>query len=261
MHLNRNIMGYILNKFAALGLLVLIMCITLIIVNGFDMYRFTESLSNLPFWGLIGAYALVTTMLIDVVRVKWISFSSGVSVFLHGVAGFIVFLPLMGFNFYAVIAGSVGALCAMTYAFSSYLLEKKKQYTWLFLLVFPLFLSIRLIDFTIKKDWTEEITATSFYAEFERFNGKNEIPIPLKKGDVVTANLSFHALNGGGYGFHIKDEYGEFVGMEDIGEKDGQDNDLDAAVIQFEVVKDGTYFIVVKGDSLQGEIDVRWDIE
>lgn len=261
MHLNRNIMGYILNKLAALGLLVFIMCMSLILLNGFDLYRSTETLSYLSIWGLIGAYALVTTMLIDLVRIKWISFSFGVSVFLHGIAGFIVFFPFMGFNFYAVLAGSVGALCAMTYAFSSYLLEKKKQYAWLFLLVFPLFLSFRLIDFTIKKDWTEEITATSFYAEFERFNGKNQIPIPLKKGDVVTVNLSFYGQNGGGYGFHILDEHGEYVAMEDVGEKDEPYNDLDETSIQFQAVKDGRYFIVVTGDELQGEIDVRWDIE
>lgn len=72
MKLNRSVLRYILTKLSALGLLILIMCSYLVLVNGFDMFGFTESLSNLSFWGLIGGSALITTMMIDLVRVKWI---------------------------------------------------------------------------------------------------------------------------------------------------------------------------------------------
>ncbi|MCZ2259884.1 hypothetical protein [Sporosarcina sp. G11-34] len=258
---NNNVMEYILNKLSALGLLVLTMSIYLILVNGFDMYGFTESLSNLKAWGLICGYALVTTVLIDLVRVKWIPFTFKVSVLLHCLAGFIVFLPLMGFNFFALIAGSIGALCALIYAFSSYFLAGKKQFVWIFLLVFPLLLSVRLIDFTIKEDWNEERTTSSFFAEFERFNGKNEIPIPLKKGNVVTSYLSFDQMNGGGYGYHILDNNGEYVVMKELEEADGANGYLDTTAIQFQAVKEGIYFIIVTGDELKGKIDVTWEIE
>ena len=161
----------------------------------------------------------------------------------------------MGFNFFAVIAGSVGAFFALIYALSCHLLERKKKFAWIFLLFFPLFLLVRNIDFTIKEAWNEEKTTSSYFAEFERFNGKNEIPIPLNKGDVVTAYLSFHERNGGGYGFHILDDHGELVEMENVGEEHDDTN-----AIQFEAIKEGTYFIVITGDELQGDIEVKWDI-
>ncbi|WHY79886.1 hypothetical protein QNH20_12375 [Neobacillus sp. WH10] len=209
--LNNNVMEYILNKLAALGLLVFIMCIYIILGTGFDLYEFTVSLSNINVWGLICGYALVMTVLIDFVRYKWREFTFKTSILLHCLAGFIVFFPIMGINLFSLIAGSVGALCAFIYAFSCYFLEKKKQLVWISLLVFPLLLCIRLIDFTIKENWIEEKTKTSFSAEFERFNGKNEIPISLKKGDVVTSFISFDQMNGGGYGYHILDNNGELV--------------------------------------------------
>lgn len=36
---------------------------------------------------------------------------------------------------------------------------------------------------------------------------------------------------------------------------------MDSTTIQFEAAIEGTYFIVVTGDKLQGEIEVGWDIE
>lgn len=258
---SNNVVNYILNKLAALGLLVFIMCIYIILGNGFDLYEFTESLSDIKVWGLICGYALTTTVLIDLVRYKWRAFTFKTSILLHCLAGFIVFFPLMGFNFFAFIAGSVGALCAFIYAFSNYFLERKKQFVWIFLLVFPLLLSVRLIDFTIKEDWNEEKTISSFFAEFERFNGKHEIPIPLNKGDVVTSYLSFEELNGGGYGYHILDDNGEFVVMEDLEEADEAYGDLDMTAIQFHAAKEGIYFLIVTGHESEGKIDVKWEID
>lgn len=258
---NTNVIEYILTKLAALGLVVLAMSIFLILLNGFDMYAFTETLSNLKVWGLICGYAVVTTVLIDLVRVKWISFTFMTSILLHCLAGFIVFFPIMGFNYFAILAGSVGAICALIYALSSYFLARKKQYAWVFLLVFPLLLSIRLIDFTVKEGWHEEKTATSFSALYDRFHGKTEIPIPLKKGDVITITLSFDQINGGGYGFRILDENGHFVGMTELEEAGDANGDLDTTTIQFQAEREGIYFIIVTGNESQGKIDVTWEIE
>lgn len=258
---NNNVMEYILNKLAALGLLVFIMCIYIILETGFDLYEFTESLSNIKVWGLICGYALVTTVLIDLVRYKWRDFTFKTSILLYCLAGFIVFFPFMGINLFSLIAGSVGALCAFIYAFSCYFLEKKKQLVWISLLVFPLLLCIRLIDFTIKEDWTEEKTKSSFFAEFERFNGKNEIPILLKKGDVVTSYISIDQMNGGGYGYHILDNNGELVEMKELEETYGAYGDFDTNAIQFNAEKAGIYILIVTGDNLKGKIDVKWEID
>ncbi|MBK5502577.1 MULTISPECIES: hypothetical protein [Peribacillus] len=258
---NNNVMEYILNKLAALGLLVFIMCIYIILGTEFDLYEFTESISNIKVWGLICGYALVMTVLIDLVRYKWREVTYKTSILLHCLAGFIVFFPFMGINLFSLIAGSVGALCAFIYAFSYYFLEKKKQLVWISLLVFPLLLCIRLFDFTIKEDWTEEKTKSSFSAEFERFNGKNEIPISLKKGDVVTSYISFDQMNEGGYGYHILDNNGKLVEMKELEDTYGEYRDIDTNVIQFNAEKAGIYILIVTGDNLKGKIDVKWEID
>lgn len=70
-----NVVEYMVNKLAALGLLVFLMCSYLLLATKFDLYEFTENLSNLKRWGLICGYSLVTTMLIDLIENKWIAFT------------------------------------------------------------------------------------------------------------------------------------------------------------------------------------------
>ena len=258
---NGNLMEYILNKLAALGLLVFIMCIYIILATGFDLYEFSENLSNIKIWGLICGYALMTTLLIDLVTYKWIEIKYQTSILLHCLAGFLVFFPIMGVNLISVIAGGVGALCACIYVFGSFLLTKKKQLVWIFLSVFPLMLCIRLFDFTIKEGWTEEKTNSNFSAEFERFNGKNEIPIFLNKGEVVTVYISFEQLNEGGYGYHILDDNGEYVGMKELEDTSEEYRGIDTNTIQFNAEKAGGYILMVTGDNLKGKIDIKWEID
>lgn len=259
--LNFKVMEYILSKLVALGSLVFIMCIYLLIATGFDLYEFTLYFSNIKAWGLICGYALVITVLIDFVRYKWGEFTFKTSILLHCLAGFIVFFPIMGVNLYSLIAGGVGALCACIYAFSCYFLEENKKLVWIILLVFPLLLSIRLIDFTIKENWTEERTKSSFSAEFKRFNGKNEIPISLKRGNVVTIFISFNPMNGGGYGYHVLDNNGELLGMKELENTHVEYGNTKTSAIQFKAEKEGLYFLIVTGDNLKGKIDVKWEID
>jgi hypothetical protein len=257
---NKNLMDYILNKLAALGLLVFVMCLYIILATGFDLYEFSENILNIKIWGLICGYALMTTLLIDLVTFKWIEIKYHTRVLLHCLAGFLVFFLITGVNLFSVIAGSVGALCAFIYIFGSSLLKKRKQLVWIFLLVFPLMLCIRLFDFTIKEGWTEEKTNSNFSAEFERFNGKNEIPIFLNKGEVVTFYISFEQLNGGGYGYHILDEKGEYVGVTELEDTYEEYRGIDTNTIQFNAEKAGVYMLIVTGDNLKGKIDIKWEI-
>ena len=229
------VVEYMVNKLAALGLLVFLMCSYLLLATKFDLYEFTENLSNLKIWGLICGYALVTTMLINLIENKCIAFTFKTSVLLHCLAGFIGFFPFMGINLFSVIAGAVGSLCAFIYAFSSYLFHRKKKFAWVILLVFPLMLSVRLYDFTSKKDWTIKETNSSFSAEFEHFNGKHEILLPLKKGEKVTSYLSFTQLNEGGYGYHILDHNEEYVGMKELAESEEEGTQA----IQFQSIQSG----------------------
>lgn len=252
-----NVVEYMVNKLAALGLLLFLMCSYLLLATEFDLYEFTENLSNLKIWGLICGYALVTTMLIDLIRYRWIAFTVQTGVLLHCLAGFIVFFPFMGISFFSVIAGAVSSLCAFIYAFSSYLFHRKKKFAWVILLVFPLLLSVRLYDFTSKKGWTVEETNSSFSAEFEHFNGKHEILLSLKKGEKVTSYLSFTQIDEGGYGYHILDHNEEYVGIKELEESEEEDTQA----IEFNAAQPGVYKIIVTGDELKGKIDVNWEID
>lgn len=255
---HNNVLEYLLNKLAALGILVFTMCIYSLLLTRFDLYEFTEFFSNLTFWGLICGYALMISMLIDLVSYKWKRITIKRSILLHCMAGFIVFIPFMGMNFYLLIAGSICVLCAFIYAFSYYFIVTKKRFTWIFLLVIPLVLCLRWIDFTIKEDWIEEKTKTSFSAEFKRFNGENEIPISLKREDIVTTYISFDKNNAGGYGYHLLDNNGELVEMRELEETH---DDYDTHAIQFKAKKTGIYRVVLTGDNLRGKIVVKWKIE
>lgn len=74
---NNNVLEYILNKLAALGILLFAMCVITLIGVGFDLYEFSKSLSDIKIWGLMCGYALTTSMLIDLVRCKWIELKIG----------------------------------------------------------------------------------------------------------------------------------------------------------------------------------------
>lgn len=258
-----NVGVYLLNKLAALGSLLMFMCLYLLLASEFDLYDFTEYLSDLTLWGLIGGYALIMTILIDFVSYKWIRVTFQTSILLHALAGFIVFLPVYGMNIFSVIAGSIGALCACIYAFS-YAIIRKRRIGWVLLLMFPLLLSIRLIDFTIKEGWTEERTNSSFSAEFERFHGRNEIPISLKKGEEITSYLSIEQRNEGGHGFRVLDPKGKAVGMEMIEEQADtyeEYTNIQSDVFQFQAESEGTYRLIVRGHDLEGKIEVNWEID
>ncbi|WP_142385107.1 hypothetical protein [Cytobacillus massiliigabonensis] len=258
---NNKVINYILNKLAALGLLVFIMCLYLILGTGFNLYEFTEYLSNIKIWGLICGYALVTTVIIDLIRLKWRECTFKMSILLHCLAGFIVFFPFTGIHLFSLIAGSIGALCAFIYTISYYIIKQKKYLVWIALFVFPLLLSLRLIDFTIKKEWTEEKTDSSFSAEFERFNGKHEIPLPLKKADIVTSSISFEQMNDGGYGYHISNNNGDLVGMNELENTNKEYGDINSNAFQFKAEEAGIYKIIVTGDNLKGKIQVKWKID
>ena len=259
--INNNKMLYTLHKLEALGFLVFIMSTYLILISKFDLYEFTEYLSNLKIWGLICGYALLMSLLIDLVRCKWKEFSTQMSIVLHCLAGFLVFFPIMGINWISLIAGCVGALCASIYAFSYYFFEKKGTLGWIFLLIFPLLLGMRLFDFTIKEGWTDERTESSYSAEFDLFNGKKEIPLSLKKGDVVTSYISFNRMNEGAYGYQVLDNNGNPVGMKELENKIESYRESDRTIQQFKAETVGKYKLIVTGDDLKGKIHIMWEIE
>lgn len=119
---------------------------------------------------------------------------------------------------------------------------------------------MRLFDFTIKEGWTEKKTISSFTAEFERFNGENEIPIFLHKGETVTFYISFGQMNEGGYGYRVSDEHGRPVATEQPEVWPEGNGGIDTNTIKLNAEKTGRYQLIVTGHELKGKIDVKWEI-
>ncbi|MGM9967684.1 MAG: hypothetical protein ACI383_09400, partial [Rummeliibacillus sp.] len=126
-----------------------------------------------------------------------------------------------------------------------------KIFTYIFAFFIPIVLSIIMSnDYTVKKNWESIQHENSYAASFTYFNGKYEIPIEAKKGQIVKITQQFHAENDGGHGFHLKDENNRYVGMQEIDEDQ----------FKFEVKKSGVYRAIVTGDKVSGSFYVRWDI-
>lgn len=259
--LNDKVINYLLNKIAALGFLVFIMSSYVLIATSFDLYEFVETITNIAFWLYMSGYALLTTMLIDLVSYKWKELTNKSIILLHCLAGFVAFFPQIGLNPISIIAGLVGALCAFIYALGTFLFKKKKNFVWAALLVFPLLLGMSFVDFTEKKNWNAQMTESTYSAEFEYFNGKHEIPLTLEKGDKVTIYVSITLENGGGHGFHVRDENNDYVAMRILEETNDPYEQVNTNGFQFDAKEAGVYQLTVTGDDLDGKIEVKWEID
>ncbi|MHA6250396.1 hypothetical protein [Oceanobacillus sp. CAU 1775] len=256
-----NPINYLLNKTAALGFLVFIMCSYALLATGFDLYEFVKTIANLKFWLYISGYALLVTILIDFVDYKWKKLTTTHIMLLHTLAGFVAFFPIVGLNPIAIIAGFVGALCAFIYALGSYFFKRKKKLAWLVLLVFPLLFGVSTIDFTEKEQWDAQVTDSSYSATFEYFNGKHEIPLNLEKGDKVKASVAITVKNAGGHGHHVRDEKNNLVPMQTLEDTRNDYEKRSTHTYEFVAEKEGEHKIVVTGDDLRGKIEVEWEIE
>lgn len=119
-------------------------------------------------------------------------------------AGFSFFL-IQGINVYTVIAGIVGALCALLFYGGTILSHQNRLFKYGFSFVIPLAIMIlSTIDFTEKKGWQETRTDSTYEASFGYFNGKHEIPIEVERGETLTFSVSVMNKNGGGHGYHIR---------------------------------------------------------
>ncbi|ARK32646.1 hypothetical protein [Halalkalibacter krulwichiae] len=237
-----------LHKVAGAGFSITILFIISFLITGRELYEFVETISHWSLWLLFFGYGVICSIVIDFLCSN--VFKRDLKVLLYILAGYGCFL-IFGLNYVTIIAGTVGALCALIFYGGLTLAERSKAFTYLCAFVLPiLFLALIQFDFTEKKQWEAVQTDSSFHATFHYFNGRHHIPIAVEDGKTVQFQVKFTVENGASHGYHVRDEAGDLVGMTETSE--------DSQLINVE--DPGIYHIVVTGRHLEGSVQVDWEI-
>lgn len=239
---------YLITKLAGAGFLMFGMSIYLLLASGLDMYEFVEGISNWSLWLIVFGYGILCSLLIDLLVSKVLGTRYLVKIILYVVAGYAFFI-INGVNVFTLIAGTVGALCALIFYFGASISSRFMRFRYVFSFVMPLILVLLMpIDFTEKVQWIEEKSDHSYTASFDYFNGKHEIPVSATAGQTITLSHEFKNTNGGGHGFHVLNENNKLVGMTELSENE----------LEFKAMDAGVYRIVVTGDDVKGRFEVTW---
>ncbi|CAM4315231.1 hypothetical protein [Paenibacillus tarimensis] len=242
------------SKIAASGLVFLGL---LAVLGGFDGYNMWKISRELPLWGFIYGYALLFSVAVDALLYKLKKGPSkmAVTVLLYILGGYVPLLYWFQSPWYmSLIAGAYGVACALVYLAAAYLFRRWWPYsTAAAILLLAVAIYVSTSDFTVTKQWVETRTADSYYAEFDYFNGKKEIPISLDAGQTLTYQVDWQITNGGGYGMYLDAEDGAIgTYIQEPGSGTEQ--------ISYRVERPSTVQIVVTGNRAQGAVTVTWQI-
>jgi len=237
-------------KLAGAGFLMFVISSYVLLASGLDMYEFVEGIDNLLLWIIVFGYGIFCSFFIDLFVSRFSKTGYRMKISLYIVAGYAFFI-ISSINAYTLIAGTVGALCSLIFYFGTYIASCFNSLKYLFSIVIPITLIILIsIDFTEKEQWVEVKNDNTYTATFEYFNGKHEIPIQAKAGQTIILSHEFNNTNGGGHGFHVKNEKNKLIGMTEVGEKE----------LEFKVQVAGVYRVVVTGDNVKGNFNVIWKL-
>ncbi|MFJ8261094.1 hypothetical protein ACIQ4I_03915 [Rummeliibacillus sp. NPDC094406] len=263
-HNINQIVSYIIIKLAAAGFLFFFFFLFAFFGSDMKMFQTVEGISNKVLWAFVFGYGILASIFIDRLIRRYTVTHIKKKIGLYAIAGFGIFLILgfivniisadffnLEFLVYAILAGVVGAFCALIFFLGTVISNYSKIFKYIFAFLIPIGLFILMSrDYTIKKNWESIQNENSYAASFSYFNGQYEIPIDVKKGQIVKITQQFHSENGGGHGFYIKDENNRYVATQLI------DDDQS----KFKVKKTGIYRAVVTGDEVSGSFYVSWEI-
>lgn len=239
-----------MRKLAGAGFILCLFSIYLFFASEFDLFEFSETMSTPFLWAILYGYGILSSILIDFIEAKFSIITQVTKTFLYVLAGFGFFL-FNGLSVITVIAGTVGAFSALIFYLGTNLASRFLLFRFGFSLFLPaLILMLMSMDFTEKKKWNESTSHSTYTAEFEYFNGKHEIPIPLEKGQSLSFSINLINSNGGGHGLRVEDDKNQLVGLNDIGEER----------YLFKADHSGEYNIIVKGDQLRGSFTIVWEV-
>lgn len=251
---------YVFRKLSAAGFAHFIFVFLLFFINGMTLFEVSEQLGSYWFWGAFYVYGILVSCAIDyLIKIRkhhetWLG-----TLFFYFGFGFLPFI-FMFFPYiaYTILAGLVGAFAAGLFYIGEITVAKRNWSKWVFAIIIPaIMVFIALHDFTKKENWQAHETETSYHATFTYFNGEHRIPIELEKGEVLTFTIDMDSVNGAGYGHHVEDENGHYVGMDTAEDK------FNHALNKSSITADraGVYSIVTRGQQMRGSISVIWSKE
>ncbi len=245
-------MTYIAAKGFAAGFVFLAFLLYLFAAGDFNLYKTMEAAASLRLWLIFYGYGTACSVLIDILTAKVPGHRTKLAVLLYIAAGYAYFIVLAGeVNMFVFIAGTVGAICSLVFYGAASFMRNKPVHSGVFSVMLLLaLLYLTNADFTVKKQWSESMTASRYKAKFAYFNGKHEIPVDAAKGRKIIFHIDWSNENGGGTGFHALDERDKLVGMSK------QEGD----VMEIDVRETGRYRIVVTGDRVKGSFTVQWKV-
>ncbi|SDM78509.1 hypothetical protein SAMN04487897_10140 [Paenibacillus sp. yr247] len=252
-------LNYLLSKLAGAGFAYTIMALLVLLSRHFDGVAFSESVFSKPLVLFFWVFGVASSILIDGLT-RWIQQNIIlVKAALFGASAFIYFMVLPGDDEFRYIACVFATIMAFIFFGGTLIAERIVWFRIVLSILIPLaFFFISKQDFTIKKQWVESATATSYDVQFEMFNGKHEIPILVMKGQTI--NLTIQATHGNNQSYSMRtfDEDGHEVSMSN---NLAESKYTSMYWSKIPIRKDGVIRLVMNGFDFKGSFHVEWNVE
>lgn len=150
------------------------------------------------------------------------------------------------------IAGTLGAITALIFWAGGRLAANHRRTSYLMGIVIPgvLFLSMTIVN-DLKMGWKETFTNSTYEAAFDSFNGAQEIPVELRKGQTLVFGVLWNVKGGSSTGHHVLKPNGGYAALQTT-------TDHRTAISAEE---DGVYRIVAQArGGGSGSFKVTWEI-
>lgn len=237
-------------KFIGAGFSFSVFMFIYLVIIQFDLFELSQTLKEPLLWIAFYGYGMLCSILIDVM-IKFLPKFQATPFILYGLFGFFPFIFFEPHIAYIMIAGIIGLCAALLFYVGVTAITKNKWTSIVFSVILPLLLVFVMVnDFTQKINWQSERLDSSYEASFSYFHGEHKIPIKLTKGEKLTYTVTFYAENDGGWGYHFENKKGDYLPMAE-----------DGHYLEYDVEKDEKYFIVIGGDKVRGNFNVKWNIQ
>lgn len=229
------------------------------VVGGDSLFDKSEMARERPLLLLFFVYGVAVSVVVDALAYaarKKIP-AGGVKFVLYLAGGFVPFLFFGEMDFYTWFAGIVGVVWSMIF-WGAYTLIKAHPKAAIPASLCMVLIATILVrqDFSVKRGWTESVSASSYEATFSLMHGEHEVAIDAEAGSNVQFIVKWQAS--GGHGMHVLDDRGKHVPMQTV--TNAQET-YQSWGYAFTAERSGTYRIVLNGNQASGKVKVDWRVE
>ncbi|WP_079913901.1 hypothetical protein [Paenibacillus sp. 32352] len=246
---------YITFKLAGAGYAIFFLWVFVLLLTGFKLYESFASINEINGWITIYGYGFLCSIIIDLIVNYIPSKKSIIKLLLYAAAGFGFFIFSAGKE-WIIFMGVFGVIFSLIFYWGTIILPKRRKMMWLFAFIIPLllFTSMKILLADKKVNFHDVISSNSYEAKFDYFNGNQEIPIYLKKGQKLVYVFVWNTTpvgNGGAVGHQVLTPNGKYASLH---QRSDHKHEINAE-------EEGFYKLVAHADRLKGSFTVSWDIE